>query len=60
MVWVFLLDCMHDWFVRAARLNVAVVLIPNIICTKGFTTYDSTFFDEDYLRLYGGAWDAVS
>lgn len=40
-------------------LNVAVVLIPTIICTKGFTTYDSTFFDEDYLRLYGGAWDAV-
>ena len=40
-------------------LNVAVVLIPTIICTKGFTTYDSTFFDEDYLGLYGGAWDAV-
>ena len=39
--------------------NVAIVLIPTVICTKGFTTYDSMFFDEDYLKLYGGAWNAV-
>ena len=40
-------------------LNVAIVLVPTVICTKGFTTYDSTFFDDNYLKLYGGAWDAV-
>ena len=39
--------------------NVAIVLIPTVICTKGFTTYDSMFFDDDYLKLYGGAWHAV-
>ena len=39
--------------------NVAIVLIPTVICTKGFTTYDSMFFDDDYLNLYGEAWNAV-
>ena len=35
---------------------VTIVLIPTLICTKFFTTSE---FPEDYLTMYGGAWDAV-
>ena len=44
------------WFVGVWIFMVIILLIPNIICTKGFTTLE---FPQDYLDMYIMAWKAA-
>ena len=44
------------WFAGVWIFMMIILLIPNIICTKGFTTLE---FPQDYLDMYIVAWKAA-